>query len=102
MLVSEVMTSAPVTVRPDTTVKDALALLDRHSITMLPVVSAAGVIAGVLSEADLIRPLVLPDGRAQLLPGAHEQPEPPPHLVEDVMSLQALTVTTHTDLAGAV
>ena len=102
MLVSEVMTSAPVTVRPDTTVKEALALLDRHSITMLPVVSASGVIAGVLSEADLIRPLILPDDRAHLLPGADEEPDPPPHLVEDVMNFRALTVTAHTDLAGAV
>ena len=32
MLVSEVMTSAPVTVRPDSTVKEALALLDLHSV----------------------------------------------------------------------
>jgi CBS domain-containing protein len=102
MLVSEVMTSAPVTVRPDTTVKEALALLDRHSITMLPVVTASGVIAGVLSEADLIRPLVLPDDRAHLLPGADAEPEPLPHLVEDVMNYRVLTVTAYADLADAV
>ena len=39
MLVHEVMTPKPVTVRAETHVKDALELLNKHSITMLPVVS---------------------------------------------------------------
>ena len=37
MLVREVMTSQAVTVTPDTSVKEALALLERHHITAAPV-----------------------------------------------------------------
>ena len=38
MLVKEVMSSPAQTVRADTPIKQALALLDQHSITALPVV----------------------------------------------------------------
>jgi CBS domain-containing protein len=101
MLVSEVMTRAPITVRPGTTVKEALALLDEHSITMLPVVSAHGVIAGVLSEADLVARLMPHDERTHLLQAEDDLVEVPPHLVEEVMSYRVLTVTADSDLATA-
>ena len=58
MLVRELMTVDPVTVRPDTPVKAALTLLDERNVTTLPVVTPSGRIAGVVSEADLIRDLV--------------------------------------------
>lgn len=101
MLVREVMTAQPVTVRTDTPVKEALALLDRHSITMMPVLSPAGMIVGVVTEADLIRDVVKPDVRTHMIPRQQGQPLLPPHVVVEVMNHQTVTVTPDTDLAEA-
>lgn len=99
MLVREVMTSGPVTVRADTSVKDALALLDRHSITMLPVVSEDAVLVGVLSEADLLVGRVLPDARATMIPHTTERGDDARNTVGALMTSLALTVTEETDVA---
>jgi CBS-domain-containing membrane protein len=99
MLVREVMTSDPVTVRPGTTVKDALGLLDRHSITTLPVVDQDSVLVGVLSEADLLLGRVLPDARASLIPRTSEQSEDSAATVGAVMTSLAMTCTPDTDVA---
>jgi len=101
MLVREVMTHEAVTVTPDTSVKDALTVLERHHITAAPVVDVAGIIRGVVSEADLIRDLVLPDQRS------HERPDPRathdrPQVVREVMTTHAITVGPVTDVAVAV
>jgi CBS domain-containing protein len=102
MLVRELMTRHPVTVRPQTTVKAALRLLDENNVTMLPVVAADGRVRGVVSEADLIRDLVHRDPRLQELePGTGRELDPPRQVV-DVMSNSALTVHPDTDVAIAV
>jgi CBS domain-containing protein len=93
------MTSEPVTVRAETSVKDALALLDQHSITMLPVVSDDSVLVGVLSEADLLVGRVLPDARATLIPRTTERDDPTQGTVASFMTSLALTVNEETDLA---
>jgi len=101
MLVREVMSRQTVTVTRDTSVKSALAMLEQHHITAVPVVDDTGKIKGVVSEADLIRDLVQPDQRA------HERPLPRPvydrpQAVCDVMSMHPVTVGPNTDLAAAV
>jgi CBS domain-containing protein len=100
MLVREVMTSPAVTVRRNASVKEAIELLERHSITAMPVVDQSDRLLGIVSEADLIREMVVPDQRASELPVR----SPGPALrarVADVMSNHALTVTGDTDLAKA-
>jgi CBS domain-containing protein len=99
MLVREVMTVEPVTVRAETPVKEAMALLDQYSITMLPVVSADSVLVGVLSEADLLVGRVLPDARATLIPHTAESARHAPETVGSLMTTLALTVTPETDVA---
>jgi len=101
MIVRELMTTHPVTVRGNATIKAALSLLDDHNITSLPVVDAAGHVVGVVSEADLIRDLVGPDPR---LHATHDDawPVDRPRYVDDVMSRHAVTVKPDTDLATAV
>ena len=99
MLVREVMTSKPVTVRAETPVKDALALLDRHSITMLPVVSDDSVLVGVLSEADLLVGRVRPAARATMIPPTTERSDDQGATVGALMTSLALTVTEETDVA---
>jgi CBS domain-containing protein len=100
MLVGEVMTSPAITVRESATVKDAIELLEKHSIAAMPVLDGAGSIVGVVSEADVIREMVIPDQRA------HEVPvrlTPPPFRarVADVMSHHPVTVSSDTELAKA-
>jgi CBS-domain-containing membrane protein len=57
--VREVMTRDVVSVRPDTPFREIVALLDRHRISAVPVVDRAGVVVGVVSEADLLPKLRL-------------------------------------------
>ena len=100
MLVREVMTREPVTVSPETSVGDALNLLNEHSITSVPVVSDDAVIVGVLSEADLLVGQVLPDARSSMiLPSADEALEAR-GTVGAVMSPRPMTVTEETDVAA--
>jgi CBS-domain-containing membrane protein len=101
MLAHELMTRDAVTVRPDTAVRDALALLSEHGITSLPVVDTAGRIRGVVSEADLIRELVPSDPRAHELVLPEESPVAP-RVVAEVMTTHAVTVRPETDVAAAV
>jgi CBS-domain-containing membrane protein len=100
MLVHEVMTPKPVTVRADTHVKDALALLNQHSITMLPVVSEDDELIGVLSEVDLLVGRVLPDARATLRVHTEEDTEEDPQAtVGSLMTSLAMTANEDTDVA---
>jgi CBS domain-containing protein len=103
MLVREVMNTGPVTVRPETAVKEALRLLDAHAITSMPVVQQDGRIVGVVSEADLVRDSLPQDGRTHLLPVAGD-----PSLrvrastTAEVMNRHPVTVAGDLDLAEAV
>lgn len=103
MLVHEVMSTNPVTARADTPVKEALAMLAEHRVTSLPVVNADGKIRGVVSEADLIRDLLVRDPRAhEILPTDDSDVRVRTRVVDDVMSTHAVTVRPDTDLVEAV
>lgn len=101
MLVKDVMTTPAVTVRVDTSIKEALAILDEHRITALPVVAGHGRVIGVVSEADLIRDGVQPDFRAHLAYAPAEMHMLPPHTVGEVMNAHAVTVSPDSDLLDA-
>ena len=101
MLVQDLMTPEPMTVRPSTTVKEALSRLAEHGITCLPVVDGAGRLQGVVSEADLIRDVVAPDPRAAARPVSIE-PVFPPRTVEEVYTRHPVSVRRNDDLARAV
>jgi CBS domain-containing protein len=101
MLVREVMTSPAVTVGPETTLKQAIRMLDEHNITAMPVVDKAGHPVGVLSEADVLRDAVPADRRA------HERlveiTGPTVQLaVTDVMTHLPVSVSPDDDVAQAV
>jgi CBS domain-containing protein len=100
MLVRNVMTCPALTVGAETSLKDALALLDEHSVTMLPVVSRTGEVVGVLSEADVVREALPADVRTHLIPEGTLQTERA-HRVADLMSFHPVTVGPDTDLAAA-
>jgi CBS domain-containing protein len=55
MKAMDVMVRDVVTVKPDSSVADAIKLLNEHDVSALPVVNGDGEVIGVISEADLIR-----------------------------------------------
>jgi len=101
MLVSDVMTSPALTVREGASLKDALAMLDQHAITMLPVVSASGAIVGVLSEADIVRDAVPEEARANVESASGDELGRQLHSVAELMTRDAVTVPATTDLTIA-
>lgn len=57
----EIMSTAPLTIRPDATVAEAARQMDRHAITCLPVTDENGALLGVVGPRDLLRVLLRPD-----------------------------------------
>jgi CBS domain-containing protein len=55
MKVEQLMTRDPMTVTPDTTLKDVAAILSSKGISGLPVVDGESRVLGVVSEADILR-----------------------------------------------
>ena len=101
MLVREVMTTSPVTVRPGTTVQAALRLVAEAHVTSLPVVNAAGKLRGIVSEADLIKDRVPSDPRLHEL--AHQGELPNHHeFVEQVMTPHVIAVGPDDDVVRVV
>ncbi len=55
MLVGERMTKPAITIRPETTMPDALDLMRKEHIRRLPVVNKRGELVGIVTEADLLK-----------------------------------------------
>jgi CBS domain-containing protein len=62
MLARDVMSRTVVSVRPNMPARAAAALLVVHGFTGAPVVTAEGLLRGIVTEADLMRGQPLPDG----------------------------------------
>jgi len=59
----DIMTREVITATPETSVTEVAALLDKHRISGVPVLDAAGQVAGVITQSDLVaraRDLELP------------------------------------------
>lgn len=52
--VADIMTRDPVTVKPETALKDAIKILVNHNISGLPVVDNQDKLVGVVSESDIL------------------------------------------------
>ena len=61
MLATDVMSRNVVSVRPNMPTRAAAALLVVHGFTSAPVVTAEGLLRGIVTEADLMRGQPLPD-----------------------------------------
>lgn len=108
MLVKHLMSTAPLTVAPETSLQEVAALLARHRISTLPVLAPDGTVCGVVSEADLIRDTFATDPRTRIRPVAPpiasspvRSPGQDPRSVSEVMTRPALTVLQHSDAASA-
>jgi CBS domain-containing protein len=101
MLVRDVMTSPAVTVTETTKVRAAARVLDAHAVTAVPVVDGSGALVGVLSEADLIREMLLPDPRVHVETPPSNHP-PRVGRVGEVMTRMPVVVSPAEDLSVAV
>ena len=82
MLVVERMTTQPVTIADNTTVEQALTIIEEHKLRHLPVVDAQDTLIGIVSEKDLLRAR----GSAP---------------IETIMTRDVITVTEYTALEEA-
>ncbi|MGC4112048.1 MAG: CBS domain-containing protein [Nocardioides sp.] len=96
MFVRDVMTSPAVTIKPTDDVAQAARVLDRLSLTTLPVVDEEHRLVGIIGEADVIAQLTAASGSSETR-SASETP-----LVSDVMSHPATTVSADDDLRDVV
>ena len=98
MKVKDVMTTAVLTVRTDTTLKEAAAVMAEHGISGLPVVDLGGQVVGVVSEGDILfkeagrapkRPFV---DRLLMLPPSEREAKLAAHAVGEAMTAPALAI----------
>lgn len=94
MFARDVMSSPVITLRPDTPVPAAAALLVSHGFTAAPVVDAGRRVLGIATEADLVRGRIRPDGWS-VEPG-------PGATVADVMTPSPTVMRPGDDLADVV
>lgn len=59
----EVMTTRPLSIRPEATVAEAARLMDRQHCACLPVVDPSGKLAGTITARDLLRVFLRPDSQ---------------------------------------
>ena len=104
MRARDVMTGPAVTVGTATPVTEALRILAEHGFTALPVVDDADRLAGIVTEADLLRGRVPQDVRFRPHGTAAAESAPPPGAVGEVMTEagSVASVASGTDVAAVV
>ncbi|MHA6794257.1 CBS domain-containing protein [Pseudonocardia bannensis] len=95
MKAADVMSSPVITLRPDTPVWAAAALLVSHGFTAAPVVDEGRRVIGIATEADLARNRILPEG----WPVPEGRIE---HTVARVMTGAPMSMRPEDDLADVV
>ena len=98
MRARDLMTTPPITIDPDATVKQAATLLVAHGVSALPVVEEGVGLVGVVSEADLMVLETEPDPTSHILP-APVRHEPVARTVRDVMTTAVITTDELADVA---
>jgi len=101
MLVKDVMTKNVVTATPETGIEEIVGLLLEHHISGIPVVDAAGGVAGLVSEGDLMRRIIDSDAPrrswwleffAGSTPSAADYVKARGRQARDVMTREVITV----------
>lgn len=98
MRARDIMTTPVTTVRAETRVKEAAAVLAANGFTALPVVDGGDRLVGIVTEADLVRDRVPRDPRALCHPGA-VAPTVATTTVGEVMTTPAIAMGPGTDVA---
>lgn len=98
MRARDIMSAPVTTVRQQTPVKEAAAVLVRHGFTALPVLDDQDRLVGVVTEADLMRDRVPRDPRARCHPG-DASATTATTTVGEVMTTPVVAMSPGTDLA---
>ena len=107
MRAHQIMTRNVITVLPDTTVVAAAAKMLQHHLSGLPVLDKAGMLVGIISEADFLRRAEIGTQRKrsrwlQFLVGANREADDfvreHGRIVEDIMTRDVKTVDEQTPL----
>jgi CBS domain-containing protein len=98
MRARDIMTAPVTTVRPETPLKEAAAMLAGNGFTALPVVDGEDRLVGIATEADLVRDRVPRDPRALCHPG-EELPTVATTTVGEVMTTAVVAMSPGTDVA---
>jgi len=91
------MTPDPVTVTPETPVREAVALLAQFGITSMPVVDKDGRVVGMLSEVDVLRDRLPHDPRSSI--AITKDGPDPAATVGVIMTNAVVCVADYTDMA---
>jgi CBS domain-containing protein len=110
MKAQDVMTQPVVSIAPDASILEAVGLMLRHRISGLPVVDAAGHLAGVVTEGDFLRRSEIGTQRRRprwlefFIPGrlASEYVHASGRRVDEVMSVEVHTVDADAPLEDIV
>jgi CBS domain-containing protein len=94
--VRDVMSTAPVTVAPRTSIGDLLALFDRHDFNAFPVLDEHERLLGVVSKLDVLRAYL-----ADRTPRSPSAGALAAVRVADVMSYSVISVSPHDPLGAA-
>ena len=94
------MTSPVVTVTPDARLKDVAATLVEHGVNAVPVVDERGRLAGIVSEADLLK-ADAPPGNGARFGSPPTRKGLPPRTARDVMTQAVYTMTVDAAAAAA-
>lgn len=94
------MTSPSTSLRAGARLEAAVQVLAAQHITAVPIVDAHGHVVGIVSDADVLRERLPHDPRAQLRP-LQEPKEEWHQLVDDVMTIDPVTVGADSDAARA-
>lgn len=97
MRVRDIMSSPVYTVRADSPVEDAAAVLAAHSIAAVPVLNEAGRVVGMVSEADVLRNRVPTDPGVHPVDDTGEQARP--GSVAEVMTGWVVTANPADDVS---
>ena len=98
--ITEVMSRPVVSVTPDTTIKEAAAILVDRRVSGLPVLDAVGTLVGIISEADLLEIEARPDPRSQATPMGPTA-NSTPVLVGEVMTRDVVLVADTAEVSQA-
>ena len=106
MKVRDIMTTDPISVQPDTLLKEAARLMVGHKISGLPVVDSEGKIVGIVTEGDFLRQEANRERpyRMSLLDalfGEGEPERPAAENVGEVMTGKVTTITPEATLGEA-
>lgn len=106
MKVRDIMTTDPISVRPDTLLKEAARIMVRHQVSGLPVIDDTGKLVGIVTEGDFLRQEASRDRpyRMSLLDalfGEGDTDLPSAETVGEVMTSKVVTITPEATLGEA-